>query len=136
VIVLVVEDDVDALDIYASSLRFAGHEVDVASCIGEAKAAVAARRPDVVVLDCRLPDGDGLALLERWRRRGSPMTDVPVIVLTASAFRQDVEAALLAGADVFVPKPCSGSLLAMHVEQVGGAGRRVGGRARRGDGRG
>ena len=128
--ILLVEDNCDALDIYATSLRFVGYEVDEASTIAEAEALVRAERPDAVVLDCRLPDGDGLGLLERWRRRGSAMIDVPVVVVTASGVRQDVEAALLAGADVFVPKPCPGNVLAMHVERAL-TGKRASARLRR-----
>ncbi len=116
--VLVVEDNSDALFIYGESLRFAGFEVDEAASIAEAEASVALRVPHVVVLDQRLPDGDGLGLLERWRRRSSSMREVPVIVVTASGVRQDVEAALLAGADVFVPKPCPGNVLAKYVERA------------------
>jgi DNA-binding response OmpR family regulator len=117
-LVLLVEDNDDARDIYASSLRFAGYDVDEAESIQQAEDHVRARRPDVVVLDCRLPDGDGLGLLERWRRHGAVMSEVPVVVVTASETRQEVEAALLAGADIFVPKPCPGNVLAMHVERA------------------
>jgi two-component system, OmpR family, response regulator len=118
--VLLVEDNIDALTIYAASLRYAGYDVIEAPTIAEATAAVLERRPDIVVLDCRLPDGDGLMLLESWRRKRSSgsMKDVPVIVLTASAHRQDIDAALLAGADQFVPKPCPGNVLAMHVARA------------------
>jgi two-component system phosphate regulon response regulator PhoB len=117
-LVLLVEDNVDALDIYGSSLRHAGFDVVEAPSIGDARSAVLAQRPDIVVLDCRLPDGDGLMLLERWRKSDARMKDVPVIVLTASVHRQDVDAALLAGADQFVPKPCPGNVLALHVERA------------------
>jgi DNA-binding response OmpR family regulator len=117
-LVLLVEDNVDALDIYASSLRFAGYEVTEAPTLEDARSAVRARRPDIVVLDCRLPDGDGLMMLERWRYAGNVMRDVPVIVLTASVHRQDIDAALLAGADQFVPKPCPGNVLALHVARA------------------
>jgi len=98
-------------------IRHAGFEVTLAPTLEDAENAVRAARPDLVVLDCRLPDGDGLLLLERWRRRGT-MTEVPVIVLTASVHRQDIDAALLAGADQFVPKPCPGNVLAMPIDQV------------------
>lgn len=73
-------------------------------------------RPDAVILDCRLPDGDGLTLVNRWRDH--VMAGVPVVVVTAHRERQDVDAALLAGADYFVPKPCSGSELAAHVARA------------------
>lgn len=117
-LVLVVEDNDDAIDIYGSSLRHHGYEVISAPTLEEARAHALARRPDVVVLDCRLPDGDGIGLLERWRRPGSPMAKVPVIVVTASGVRQDVSAAMAAGADVFVQKPCPGDVLAAYVERA------------------
>ena len=63
------------------------------------------------------PDGDGLELARAWRRDGS-MKDVPVIVLTAFSARQDVEAALLAGADAFLVKPVPGAVLAAQIEKV------------------
>jgi DNA-binding response OmpR family regulator len=116
--VLLVEDHDDARELYSTVLREAGYEVAEAETIAQAEAHVRERRPDVVVLDCRLPDGDGLGLLERWRRKATPMIEVPVIVVTASGMRQDVEAALLAGADVFVPKPCPANVLVLHVERA------------------
>src|SRR4051812_38620631 len=84
-VVLLVEDNVDALDIYGAALRHAGYEVQEAATIKDATDAALSEPPDVVVLDCRLPDGDGLSLLERWRKEGTAMRTVPVIVITASA---------------------------------------------------
>jgi DNA-binding response OmpR family regulator len=117
-LVLLVEDNVDALEIYGTSLRHAGYYVIEAPTLEEARVAVKALCPDVVVLDCNLPDGDGLNLLQTWRKAETPMANVPVIVLTASVHRQDVDAALLAGADLFVPKPCPGNVLALYVGQA------------------
>lgn len=116
--VLLVEDNEDAQVIYGASLRHAGYVVLEAPTIERADQIIGEQRPDVVVLDCRLPDGDGLSLLERWRSKAGAMQDVPVIVLTASANRQDLGAALLAGADQFVPKPCPGNVLALHVARA------------------
>lgn len=117
-VVLVVEDNDDAIDIYGSTLRHHGYEVIFATTLADARELARMRRPDVVVLDCRLPDGDGIGLLEHWRRRGSPMSKVPVIVVTASGVRQDVSAALAAGADVFVQKPCPGDVLTAYVDRA------------------
>lgn len=116
-VVLLVEDNEDALAIYGASLRHAGYEVIEAETIAEAREAASQRRPDAVVLDCRLPDGDGLELLASWRREAM-MQEVPVLVVTASRERQDVEAAVLAGADKFVPKPRPGNVLAKYVENA------------------
>lgn len=116
-IVLLVEDNVDAQDVYSKTLRHAGFEVVQARSLEEAHEAAKHVRPDVVVLDCRLPDGDGLELARGWRDHET-MAKVPVIVLTAFSARQDMEAALLAGADAFLVKPCPGHMLAMQIEKV------------------
>jgi DNA-binding response OmpR family regulator len=117
-VVLLVEDNIDALAIYGSVLRHAGYDVREAPTLKAAKDAVDAELPAVVVLDCRLPDGDGIDLLERWRTNSATMKDIPVIVLTASGVPQDVQAAFLAGADQFVLKPCVGDALATYVARA------------------
>lgn len=114
--ILLVEDDVDARDIYRTTLNHVGYRVIEAPTVQAARDAVRAFLPDIVVLDCRLPDGDGLELVNGWR--DSKMGNVPVIVVSAHRERQDLDAAVLAGADLFVPKPCPGSVLAAHVERV------------------
>src|SRR5262245_40118436 len=114
-LVLVVEDNVDAQNITEATLRHFGYEVIVAGTMLEAERLRSRRRPDVVVLDCRLPDGDGLELARRWSSDRA-MRNVPIVVLTAFSARQDVEAALLAGVDAFLVKPCLGSELARQIE--------------------
>jgi DNA-binding response OmpR family regulator len=116
-VVLLVEDNVDAQDVYSKTLRHAGFDVVQARSQKEAHEAARELRPDVVVLDCRLPDGDGLELARGWRSDAT-MAKVPVIVLTAFSARQDMEAALLAGVDAFLVKPCPGQMLALQIEKV------------------
>ena len=116
-LVLVVEDNVDAQVITTSTLRHFGYDVLKAGTVEEARQLAQRERPDVVVLDCRLPDGDGLELARSWQT-DAVMKDVPVVVLTAFSARQDVEAALLAGADAFLVKPTAGEVLAASVAKV------------------
>lgn len=120
--VLVVEDNVDAQFITTSVLKHVGYEVVHAGTLAEAEQLARSRTPSIVVLDCRLPDGDGLELAQRWRKDPA-MRAVPIIVLTAFSARQDVEAALLAGADAFLVKPASSEALLAHVARLVGAGR-------------
>lgn len=120
--VLVVEDNVDAQFITTSVLKHVGYDVVHAGTLAEAEQIAQRRTPSIVVLDCRLPDGDGLELAQRWRKDPA-MRAVPIIVLTAFSARQDVEAALLAGADAFLVKPASSEVLLRHVARLIGAGR-------------
>ncbi len=115
--VLVVEDDPDAREIYEATLRHAGCDVATAGSIATALATARTSRPDVVVLDCRLPDGHGLELLRQWKR-STAMRDVPIVVITAYSAHADVEAAAFAGADAFIVKPCSGEALTSYLSRV------------------
>jgi len=75
----------------------------------EALAAVAADRPDVVILDLGLPDLDGVEVTRRLRE----WTQVPIIVVSVREQEQDKIAALDAGADDYLTKPFSvGELMA------------------------
>jgi len=124
--VLLVEDDLDARTIYGTTLRYVGYRVIEAPTVSDAKKAVRAFLFDAVVLDCRLPDGDGLDLLNVWR--DTIMGRVPVVVVTAHKEHHEVEAAQMVGADAFVPKPCPGDVLAAHVDRIiraGGPTRRL-----------
>lgn len=116
-LILIVEDDDDTRATAADALRAAGYEVAEARGVREAKDAVASRRPDAVILDRRLGDGDGLDLAKSWRERG-PTVTMPIIVLTGYSMRADVEAALVAGCDAFLTKPCPAKVLLIHVEKA------------------
>jgi two-component system KDP operon response regulator KdpE len=75
----------------------------------EALAAVAADRPDLVILDLGLPDIDGVEVTRRLRE----WTDVPIIVVSVREQERDKIAALDAGADDYLTKPFGvGELLA------------------------
>lgn len=115
--VLVVEDDWDAREIYGGVLRHAGHAVTCVGTVRDGAEAARARRPDVVVLDCNLPDGSGLSLLSAWK--SSPaMASIPVIVVTAYSERDHIDAATRAGADAFVVKPCPPDALVAFLDRA------------------
>jgi CheY-like chemotaxis protein len=112
-LVLVVEDNLDAQTITAAILAHRGYAVMKVGSVCEAREIVQRRRPDVVVLDCKLPDGDGLELAKQWRS-DPMMRRIPIVVLTAFSARQDVEAALLAGVDAFLVKPVTSVVGGAH----------------------
>ncbi len=70
---------------------------------------------DAVLLDLTLPDGEGLQLLQRWRRTGAA---VPVIVITARATLEDRLAGLDGGADDFIIKPFATAELVSRLRAV------------------
>ena len=92
------------LELLSGSLRFAGFDVVTAVSGAEALRAVTASRPDLVLLDVMLPDGDGFEVVRRLRSAGP---DVPVIFVTARDGVHERVAGLALGADDYVTKPFS-----------------------------
>ena len=92
------------LELLSGSLRFAGFDVVTAVSGAEALRAVTASRPDLVLLDVMLPDGDGFEVVRRMRSSGP---DVPVIFVTARDGVRERVAGLALGADDYVTKPFS-----------------------------
>jgi two-component system, OmpR family, response regulator len=101
---LVVEDEPTILELLSGSLRFAGFSVITAVSGAEAVRVAAASRPDLILLDVMLPDGDGFDVI-RSIRAGGPR--VPVIFLTARSQVHDRVAGLTLGGDDYIAKPFS-----------------------------
>jgi two-component system OmpR family response regulator len=101
---LVVDDEATILELLAGSLRFAGFEVMTATSGAEALRAAAEWRPDLVLLDVMMPDGDGFEVVRRLRSSGP---DVAVIFLTARDGVRERVAGLAMGGDDYVTKPFS-----------------------------
>ncbi len=104
--VLVVEDnEVNAL-VARGLLERAGHRPVIAPT-GEAAVAAAAKgRFDIVLMDVRLPDFDGLEATRRIRALADrERANVPIVALSAQVLRDDIEACLAAGMNDFLGKP-------------------------------
>lgn len=107
--VLVVEDDPDILRFVRLALESQGLAVHTADGVQRGLIEAGTRRPELIVLDLGLPDGDGVDLIRDLRQWSA----VPVIVLSARSQEADKIAALDAGADDYLVKPFgSGELLA------------------------
>ncbi|MCI9890012.1 response regulator transcription factor [Micrococcales bacterium 31B] len=101
---LVVDDEPNIRELLATSLRFAGFEVQAAGDGNTALKLAAESTPDLVVLDVMLPDMDGFTVTRRLRERGE---HVPVLFLTARDDTQDKVTGLTVGGDDYVTKPFS-----------------------------
>jgi two-component system alkaline phosphatase synthesis response regulator PhoP len=100
--ILVVEDDRALREGLAMNLRLQGYEVLVAADGEEGMRAAFDSRPDLIVLDIRMPCWTGLEILEELRRRGE---GVPVLILSARDTTPDKVAGLNCGADDYMTKP-------------------------------
>jgi len=100
--ILLIEDEVELADWLARALKQSGFVPDHAPDARTAEALLAGNEYDAVVLDLRLPDKHGLALLGGMRDAGDR---TPVLVLTAEGSLQDRVRGLNLGADDFLAKP-------------------------------
>lgn len=114
--VLVVEDDVETRDLVATVLTACGARVTAAASAEEALREVPRVRPDVVVSDIGMPNGDGYELIRRLRALDpSEGGATPAAALTAAAAMSDRRRALEAGFEVHVAKPFEPAHLARVV---------------------
>ena len=109
--VLIVEDDPEIRHIVRVLLEAEGYRVSEVETAGRAEVAARTEKPDLILLDLGLPDGDGVAVV-RAIRSWSP---VPVVVLSARSFEEQKILALDAGADDYVSKPFSAPELLARV---------------------
>jgi PAS domain S-box-containing protein len=103
--VLIVDDVAMNRDIAGSFLRAAGHRVTCVEGGAEAIAAVGTIDFDVVLMDVRMPEMDGLEATRRIRALGGERARVPIVALTAQAFTEQVAECRRAGMDSHLPKP-------------------------------
>jgi two-component system cell cycle response regulator DivK len=102
--ILVLDDHPMSRMLVARVLEMAGFNVLEAGCIAIADRVAHAEQPSAVVLDVRLPDGDGLEFA-RTLRADPATSDCAIVACTAATSPRDESEALAAGVDAFVRKP-------------------------------
>jgi CheY-like chemotaxis protein len=106
--VLLIEDHLDARTLFTRIIQKAGAEVHAASSIKEARSALSAFHPDVIVSDIGLPDEDGISFMKQFRTDENPTGQhTPAVAVTAYSHLKDL--VIAAGFDLFLCKPTSGS---------------------------
>lgn len=120
--VLIIEDDADVRNFASRVLELEGYEVleaeDKDNCLGLARGSKIA----LVLLDLRLPRHDGWAVLERMKSEPG-LSEIPVIVFTASAGAPQHDRALAMGAADYLVKPLSAASLREAVARILGQNR-------------
>jgi two-component system, OmpR family, response regulator RegX3 len=112
--ILLVEDELSISEPLARALEREGFDVAIADTAAAAVEGFRARRPDLVLLDVMLPDGDGRDVLRQLRQ----VSRVPVVMLTARGEEMDRVLGLELGADDYVTKPFSAAELVARVRAV------------------
>lgn len=115
--VLVVDDTAANRMLYGTLLSRAGYAVRVASSGTEALRQIEEAKPSLVLLDFMMPGMDGAEVLGRLRRSRAT-AELPVVVLTASVASDDIERALVAGADDYITKPVDSRILLTRIRSI------------------
>ena len=118
--ILIVDDDGDVRDLLALLLESRGAVARTVSSAAEALAAIAQRRPDLLLADLRMPEEDGYSLIRklRDRDRAHGQQRLSAIAVTAYASPSDREQAIEAGYDGHVAKPIDPEVLVRAIAQV------------------
>jgi len=116
--ILVVDDDPHIRELLAFALGKAGMHVAQASDGEEALAAIAARAPDLMVLDINMPRLNGLDLCRQLRTGGGPHANLPILFLSSRDDEIDRIVGIEIGADDYVVKPFSPREVAARVGAI------------------
>jgi DNA-binding response OmpR family regulator len=115
--ILVVDDDADQRALLEMNLEQEGFLVRTAADAAEARAAIRAEKPDLILLDIILPDTSGIKLAAQFKH-SSNTAAIPIIMLTAKDAETDMVVSLSVGADDYVTKPFSMAVLLARIEAV------------------
>ncbi|MBS0587230.1 MAG: sigma-54-dependent Fis family transcriptional regulator [Proteobacteria bacterium] len=102
--ILIVDDEPDIIELLELTIARMGMDVSSAKCVRDAKQLLQSRQFQLCLTDMRLPDGEGLELVQYIAQH---CADLPVAVITAHGTTENAVAALKAGAFDYLPKPVS-----------------------------
>ena len=113
--ILVVDDEPNTILTLKRALELEGHSVVSAETVEGAQAQLQKSSPDLCLFDVQLPDGDGIALLEKLGKTPSPP---PVVMMSGHASIDDAVRALRLGARDFLEKPIGQERLLVTIDNV------------------
>ena len=113
-LIYLADDDPGLLEVFSAFLENAGFDVKSFPTGDELAAEFNMREPDLVVLDVMMPGTDGLTVCKNLRAK----SDVPIVILTAKDSEMDYMHGLAIGADDYLTKPFSPSMLVMRVKAL------------------
>jgi DNA-binding response OmpR family regulator len=101
--ILIVDDDPDIREGMQVRLEYSGYDTCFADNALSAIAMARKERPDLIVLDLGLPEGDGFLVIERLN--GDTADAIPIVVVSARDARANQDRAIKAGATAYLQKP-------------------------------
>jgi CheY-like chemotaxis protein len=116
--VLLAEDNATNQLVFSKLIQGFNVDVTIAANGREALEQAASRTFDIVFMDMRMPEMDGLEATRAIRALGGPWARIPIVALTANAFADDIKACRDAGMDEFVSKPMRKKVLVATLAQM------------------
>jgi signal transduction histidine kinase/ActR/RegA family two-component response regulator len=115
---LVVDDNYDTCEVLSQILSHAGAKVITAQSVQDGITSIGVETPDIVLTDLAIPGESGLVLIQHLQDPEALTSHIPIIVLSACAFESDRNAALEAGASMFMAKPFKPTEIVRSVRQL------------------
>jgi CheY-like chemotaxis protein len=115
--ILIAEDERDIRDLVAFTLRFAGHEVVVATNGEEAVKMAPEVDPDLILMDVRMPRMTGYEAC-KVMKANPDLKDIPIVFLTARGQESEIQQGLDAGAEEYLLKPFAPDQLTTRVKAI------------------
>ncbi len=115
--ILIAEDERDIRDLIEFTLKYAGHEVIKASNGAEAVELAPTVKPDMILLDVRMPRMTGYEAC-RTIKSMDAMKDIPIIFLSAKGQQSEMESGMDAGAYDYILKPFAPDELNKRVKEI------------------
>ena len=115
--IVIAEDERDIRDLVAFTLRFAGHEVSAASNGEEAVELAKKEKPDLILLDVRMPRMTGYDACREIKKQPA-LVDTPVVFLSAKGQEEEVETGMAVGAEEYLLKPFAPDQLSLRISEI------------------
>jgi DNA-binding response OmpR family regulator len=120
--ILIIEDDYDIRSANRAALELEGYQVMEADTLSKGRQIVEESKPDLIILDILLPDGNGLQYCEELRGKSG----ICILFLSALNTKSDLLAGLRAGGDDYMSKPYDMDELLLRVEALLRRGKFIG----------
>jgi len=115
--ILIVDDEPKIIQLLSTRLKARGYDVIAAYDTVQAVKMAHDGKPDLIILDIRMPAGGGMAAFNNLKMSANTM-NIPIIFLTADQSDETKKKALEMGAEDFITKPFDGELLVKKVKDI------------------
>ncbi|QBZ82101.1 Polar-differentiation response regulator DivK [Hydrogenovibrio crunogenus] len=114
--ILLVEDNLVNQKVAVALLEKMGYQADITANGQEALEALAQTPYDLILMDCQMPVKDGYETTRAIRALDNPLSDIPIIAMTANAMAGDDEKCYEAGMNDYMTKPINSKLMAEKID--------------------